>query len=90
MVYTVYITENERQVFMGNKRLEKIAKELRENDLIVMNNFKNNGIICRGFYIYDKGDYYRVFKNSDYFDLNKASSVIDFIANNQAFGESEV
>ena len=65
-----------------NKRLLKIAKGLNENDLNVMDNSKNNGIICCGFYIYDKADHFRIFKNSNFFDLDKASSVIDFIVNN--------
>lgn len=65
-----------------NTRLLKIAKGLNENDLNVMDNSGNNGIICCGFYIYDKADHFRIFKNSHFFNLDKASSVIDFIVNN--------
>lgn len=63
-------------------RLEKIAQKLSDAGLNVMQNRSNNGIICGGFYIYDKTDHFRIFKGSDWFTLNLSQSVVDFISNN--------
>lgn len=73
---------------MANKRLQMISKGLNEKDLNVVQNRANKGLICKGFYIYDKDDYFRVWKDVNYLDFTKAQSVIDLIANNSFIGEA--
>lgn len=73
---------------MANKRLQAISKGLNDRELNVIQNRGNNGIICKGFYIYDKGDYYRIWQGGNYLDLNNGSSIVDLIANNSFIGEA--
>ena len=73
---------------MVNKRLQTLSKKLNEKDLCVVQNLLNKGIICKGFYIFDKKDHFRVWKDVNYLDFTNLQSVVDLVVNNSFIGEA--